>query len=356
MSEEPATARFAAVGCFTTAQRKARGRGIALYRIDAGANWEICDRAEGLANPSWLMADAARGRLYVAHGDGEIVSAFALDREAGRLRPLGSTPSGGRNGVHLALDASGAFLFVANYASGTVGVLEVEADGSLGALRSALPLPGEPGPHRVEQAGSHPHQLVFSRNGRFLLAPDKGLDRVFVLAFDASAGALMPHGEARMRAGSGPRHLVLHPTLPLAFVLTEISSTVVTCRWDETEGTLAPLAVETTLPADFFAPSTAAAIVVTPDGCFVHASNRGQDGIASFAFDAKAGRLRPLGFAPAGGPEPRFMTLDAGGSALLVASEQGDSIRRLRFDPRDGSLRATGFEVAAPSPSSIVFF
>jgi 6-phosphogluconolactonase (cycloisomerase 2 family) len=347
---------YAAVGCFTTPQRKARGRGVDLYRIDAATGeWRHSDHVGGLRNPSYLIADAPRGVLYVAHGDGEIVSGFALDRGCGRLSPLGSAASGGVNGVHLALDPQRRFLLVANYASGNVGVLELLADGAPGPLRSVFLLPGAPGPHRVEQVCSHPHQLVFSPSGRFLLVPDKGLDRVFVLAFDPAAGTLALSSAARMRACSGPRHLVLHPGQRSAFVLTEISSTVVSCRWDEATGALTPLAVETTLPADCFTPSTAAAIVITPDGRFLYASNRGQDGIASFAVDADRGLLRPLGCTPAGGPEPRFMTLDTSGDCLLVASEQGDFIRCLRIDSADGSLTPTGFAVPTPSPSSVAF-
>ena len=100
--------------------------------------------------------------------------------------------------------------------------------------------PGEPGPHKVEQTRSHPHDVVFDPSGRFVLVPDKGLDRVFVFSFDAAAGTLAPtvQGAATSRPGAGPRHLAFHPALPVVWVLNELDSTVTTCRFDGDEWVL----------------------------------------------------------------------------------------------------------------------
>lgn len=353
MNAEP---RWAFVGCFTTAQRKARGTGIGVYRIatDPGA-WRLSDHVEGLVNPSFLITDTARSILYCVHGDGDFATAYAIEPERGTLRPLGRAATGGLNGVHPALDPTRRFLIVANYASGSLGVLPVQADGSLADATQVLDLPGPIGPHRIEQRGSHPHNVVFSPSGRFLLVPDKGLDRVFVLTFDADRGQLAIAGEAVMRPGAGPRHIAFHPTLPVVFLVNELASTIATCRWDEPTGTLAPVHVVSTLPPDFFAISTAAAIVVTPDGNHVYVSNRGQDGIARFRFDAAGGRLESTGWTAANGADPRFMRLAPDGESLLVAAEQGDSIAAFEIAATDGSLHPRGGVLSCASPSTIAF-
>ena len=90
--------------------------------------------------------------------------------------------------------------------------------------------------------------------------------------------------------------------------------------------------------------------MVTPDGGFVHASNRGQDGVASFAVEPGTGCLRPLGWTPAPGREPRFMTLL--GDQLLVASERDDRIGRFAPDP-GGGLHPVGATLASASPVSV---
>ncbi|MDR3475090.1 MAG: lactonase family protein [Devosia sp.] len=348
--------RWAFVGCFTTAQRKARGTGIGVYRLaaDPGA-WQLTGHVAGLVNPSFLITDAARNILYCSHGDSDFATAYAIDAERGTLRPLGAAATGGINGVHPALDPSGRFLIVANYASGSLGVLPIRSDGSLAGATQVLDLPGPIGPHRVEQRSSHPHNVVFSPSGRFLLVPDKGLDRVFVLSFDPARGQLAIAGEAVTRPGAAPRHVVFHPTLPFVFLANELASTVTTCRWNDAAGALEPAHVVPTLPPDFFGRSTAAAIVVTADGNHVYVSNRGNDSIARFRFDGAEGRLEPTGWTAANGPDPRFMMLAPGGESLLVAAEQGDNIAAFGIGAADGSLHPRGGVLSCASPCTIAF-
>jgi 6-phosphogluconolactonase (cycloisomerase 2 family) len=343
---------YAFVGCFTTERRRARGRGIDVYRTGGGLDaWTPLGRVEGLANPSFLVGDPARSVLYTVQGDGEAASAFAVGAD-GSLRALGSAATGGTNSVHQALDPSGRFLIVANYASGSVALMPVRPDGGLEPACQILPIPGAPGPHRAEQACAHPHHVVLSPDGSHVLVPDKGVDRVFVLRLEGERLAIV--SEVAMRPGAGPRHLAFHPNRPLAFLVNELDSTIATCRWDAAAGTLTPLHLAPTLPPDFFGASTAAAIAVTPCGRFVYASNRGQDGIARFQVDAAADRLDPLGWTRSGGRDPRFMTLTPDGERLIVANEQGDSLVEFAIDPDSGDLAQTGSRPSL-SPCTIAF-
>jgi 6-phosphogluconolactonase len=349
---------LAFVGCFTTPERKARGTGIDICRINptTGA-WRLLGSHGGLVNPSLLITDPMRRILYAVHGDCDYATALAIDPLAGTLRPLGRASTGGRNGVHQALDSAGRFLIVANYASGTVAVLPVRPDGSLEDFIQLVELPGPIGPHRSEQAASHPHQVVFDPSGQFVLVPDKGLDRVFVLRFDAAQGrlSLAEAAPARMRPGAGPRHLAFHPTLPIVFVVNELDSTIATCRWDGATGELRPVHLVSTLPPDFFGASTAAALVVTPDGNHVYATNRGQDGIAHFAFDPVCCGLSAAGWTSSDGRDPRFMTLDPTGTGLLVANEQGDSILAFDLHEPSGTPIRRAVALSSASPCTIAF-
>ena len=239
------TKGLAFVGSFTTAERKARGTGIDAYRIDPRSRaWTLADHVGDIINPSFLHADPVRNVLYVAHGDAAFASAFAVDPATGKLRALGRVATGGQNGVSLTLDPTGRFLAVVNYSGGSVSVLPVRPDGALDSFSQCFVLPAGPvGPHRTEQTIPRPHHAVFDPSGRFLLIPDKGTDRILVAVLDGDHGALRVLGHASVRAGSGPRHLAFHPTLPRAFVVNEIDSTVVTCRWDAEAGVLTPLHV-----------------------------------------------------------------------------------------------------------------
>ena len=347
------TAGFAYVGCFTTEKRRARGDGIHVFATPPSGEWRPIQHIPGLLNPSMLIMGPGGRTLYAVHGDADYATAYARDAESGKLHPLGQAAAGGSNVVHGAVDPTGQSFVVANYSTGSVAVLPVRDDGSLAGYAHRVMMPGAPGPHRTEQAASHPHQIVFDPGGRFVLVPDKGHDSVCVFAFDAGTGTLELASVAISRPGAGPRHGAFHPTLPVYWVLNEIDSSVTTYRWSAEAGQLEPLQVLPTLPPDFFGASTAAAIVATPSGSHVFASNRGQDGVAVFAADAVTGLLRPQGWTKAPGREPRFMTWHGG--HLYVASERDDVIGRFTLPAGNGALEGLTRVASSPSPVSIVF-
>ncbi|SHF61973.1 lactonase family protein [Acidocella aminolytica] len=347
-------ALYAFTGSFTTKKRKARGTGIGIYRLKEDM-WQEAGGITGLINPSFLMSDLARGVIYAAHGDSDFASSFRLDQETGELRLLGQAATGGMNGVHLALTSSGRFLLVANYASGSVATLPVEPDGTLRSFIDQLELPGEPGPHRQEQHGSHPHHIVPDPSGRFFVVPDKGLDCVFTLAFDEVSARLRIVNRAMLRPGAGPRHIAFHPHEDVAFLVNELESSLVLCAWNSVAGNLTPLQQVSTLPEHFFGANSAAAIAITQCGRFVYVSNRGQDGIACFEYDSEAQRIAPLNHTTSGGRDPRFIILSPNGRQIIAANEQGDNLVFFDIDEADGTLIPRRATLHSYSPCTIAF-
>jgi 6-phosphogluconolactonase (cycloisomerase 2 family) len=348
---------FAYVGGYTSRERDGRGDGLNVYRIDASGAWSHAQRLSDLPNPSWLTLGPGGRVLYVAHGDGTAAAAYAIDGASGLLRPLGHRATGGANGVRLGLDGSGRFLVCANYGTGTVAALPIEADGALGPVADLVPLEGTPGPHRTQQTSAHPHDIAFDPRGRFFLVPDKGLDRVFVFRVDPGRGSLVPGTPPSVvtRRGAGPRHAAFHPTGPHAYVLNELDSTLTTYRFDAETGALEPRHVVTTVPPSHTGDNTTSEIGIAPSGRFVYASNRGHDSVTIFRVDEASGEPTPIGWEPTRGHTPRFFTLDGAGTRLYAANQDSDTIVEFRVDPRAGTLAATGQVVAVGSPSSIVF-
>jgi 6-phosphogluconolactonase (cycloisomerase 2 family) len=353
-----AAAVYAYVGCFTTAERHGRGDGIHVYRMDTETGaWTHIQQVGNLVNPSFLVLSRDERFLYSVHGDEKYATSFAVDKGTGRLTLLNQAATGGSNGAHQAIDPSGRFMLVANYATGAVAVMPVRPDGTLADQVQLMELRGQPGPNRAEQASSHPHQIVFDPSGRFVAAPDKGLDRVFTFRFDQASGKLSPteQGSVMARAGSGCRHIAFHPAAPFAWVANELNSTVTTYHWDAGKGVLQPVQIVPSLPSDFTGNSTPAEIVVSAGGRFVYCSNRGHDSIAVFSVDPKAGLLTPVGWTPTQGKQPRFIALDPSQRFLYAANEQGDTIVTFRVDRATGRLTPTGQVVRNASPVTIAF-
>ena len=350
-------ARFAYVGSFTSEVRKARGEGISVYRIDPDSGrWGRVQALNREINPGYLAVDPKRPVLYAVHSEANQVSAFSINDATGELRLINRQSCGGDNPVHLALDATGRFLVVANYGSGSVVVLPVGADGSLGARTDLVTLTGEPGPHRTEQAVPHPHHCQFDPAGRSVVVPDKGLDRLFAFALDTAKGRLVPANppSVRTRSGAGPRHIGFNPRLPYAYVINELDSTVATYRHGGT-GSLEPLQVLPSVSATFTGDNTGGAIDVAPSGRFVYVSNRGHDSVGIFRVDESTGLLSPVAWEPTKGATPRFIGLDPSGARLYAANQRADTIVEFDVDAATGTLNATGRIVVAGTPVCVVW-
>lgn len=340
------TAWNAYVGCRTTRERQAQGRGLSVYRVVDGMAWESLQLLEGLRNPSFLCLHPGGHRLYAVHGDFGEISTFAV-RPDGRLEQLAEQSTLGRNPVHLALTPSLQWLLVANYATGSVVSMRAGAGGALGSVAHLLELPGSCGPH-PQQRGAHPHQICFTPDGRYAMVPDKGLDRVFAVRVNEETGHLSLAHASGMPAGCGPRHMVFHGTGPKAYVVGELDRTVLTVSYEASTGRLAPLAASSTVP-EGETDGSAAGIALDAANHLLYVSNRGQDSVARYAVDPVSGALGAPSWIPTG-KTPRFITLSPEGDALYIANEESHSLYALRHgDAVAHPLVQTG------SPVCIVF-
>ena len=350
------SAMFAYVGCRTTRERNARGDGLRVFRIDSSTSaWTPVQLVTGLDNPSFLAFDRQQRFLYAVHGDLSDVSAFRISPDTGTLALLNRQSTSGRNPVHLVPDPDNRAMIIANYATGTVALLPRGEDGSLGPAQQLEALPGTPGPNKVDQTASHPHEIAYDRQRRFMLVPDKGLDRIFTVRFDPAQNRLAIVGSLAVRPGAGPRHAVFHPSAPFVFVAHELDASVGAYRYDPETGGLAGLQVVPSIPDTFTGANTAAEIDISADGGFVFVSNRGHDSIGTFAVDPANGRLTPVGWTSSDGHGPRFMALDPSGAVLYAANENSDTIVPFRVDPATGRLSRGGDMIQTGSPVCIVF-
>jgi 6-phosphogluconolactonase (cycloisomerase 2 family) len=347
---------FAYVGSRTTRERNARGDGITVYRLDAArGQLETVQVVGDLVNPSFLALNRRGDMLYTVHGDREELSVLRVDTQQGTLQHVQTCSCEGRNPVHLALDPTGRHMVVSNHLTGALAVLPVRDDGTLGPVSQLAALEGTPGPHRVEQPFSKPHFNPFDPSGRFVIVPDKGLDRLFSFRFEDGrlAPAAVPHAQARENAG--PRHVAFHPTAPYVYSVNELDSTVTAYRLDPQSGALAPLQILSTLPDTFTGNSRASEIVVDARGRTLYASNRGDDSIAIFRLDPATGRMAFLRAQAATGRTPRFFILTPDGRFMFVLNEDSDSIVAFAVDQDSGALEPTGWSIGCGSPVCMVF-
>ncbi len=345
------------VGTYTT---KTESKGIYAYEFDSdtgkltpkGVTAETSD-------PSWIAVHPSRKFLYAANeaGKSSAVSAFAIDAKGGELTLLNQMPSLGEDPCYLSFDKTGKYLLVANYSSGTVAVFPILPNGRLGEYTAMLKDQGTTGPHK-NQEGPHAHWIETSPDNRFALVADLGLDEVLVYKFDAASGTLTPNEPAfaKLKAGSGPRHIAFHPRGKFVFAVSELNSTATSFAYDGKKGALKEIGTVSTLPPGFSGRNDVAEAAVDPNGKFLYVSNRGNDSIAIVSIDPAKGTLAPVGGGvPTGGKEPRHFAIDPSGKYLLAENQYSNNIVVFKIDAATGGLTATGQVVEVPSPVNIAF-
>jgi len=351
------------------------GRGIHLFQVDRTTGALTPSGVYELGtSPSCLALNADGNRLYSANetdraGDGNegTVSAFAINRADGQLKLLNTVRSGGAGPTYVSVHPSGRFLLVANYFGGSVAVLPILSDDSLGAAADIKKDAGKLGPTKATNAppGSfafsghdrtHAHMIQADPSGHFVLHADLGLDKIFVWRFDEQRGVLTP-GEppaVSLPPGDGPRHFAFHPDGHWLYSIQEEGSNIVLFDYDAATGRLAARQTISTLPPGFAGSNFCSEILASADGRFVYAGNRLHDSIGIFAV-GPSGTLTFVGEEWARGDYPRSFNFDPTGRFLYSCNQRADNIAVFRVESRTGGLDFTGTYTGVGNPSSIVF-
>jgi 6-phosphogluconolactonase len=269
-----------------------------------------------------ITAHATEPLLYVSGGRGQNGDNAAVVRlDAAGLPQEPKPVTLDRGYASLSTDRAGKFLLGCDYGSGAVDVYPLDAAG----------VPGQR-VHGLDEGRKNAHCVFPSPDNRFVYVPYvKETSALHQYAFDPATGGLTPlePKDVGPPAGSGPRHLVYHPRLPLVYFSEEQGLGVSAYRRAD-DGRLALWHRARAVPADAPASGvTSSDIVITPDGRHLYAGIRGHDHaydfIACYAV-ADDGSLAPRGLVPADkipwgmaiSPDGRHLAVTGFGSATLV--------------------------------------
>lgn len=343
------------VGTYT---ENGRTDGVFLVRMHTatGALMQLAATNAG-PNPSFLAIHPNGRVLYAVNETASgTVTALSIEPRSGALARLNQRPSNGDAPCYVSVDRHGRVSLVANYDSGTVALISLAADGTLGDTLGIDKHIGH-GPNVDRQQGAHAHCIVPDPSSSFALSADLGADRVLVYRIDAENPTLHPvdNAAAVIRPGAGPRHLAFHPTLPLVFVSDELDSTVTTLRFDRRSGVLHVVGAQSTLPSGWAGENFPADIHLDSSGRTLYVSNRGHNSIAVFTVAATTGALTQVQVIATEGDWPRNFTLDPTGRWLLVANQRSGTIVVFARDAQTGQLSLTRQRLALPSPVCVRF-
>jgi len=354
---------------------RGNGQGIYLFQVDP-ASGKLTQRelTPNGSNPACLALDPSQTHLYSANETNTFegassgsVSAYAIDRSNGHLTLLNTVSSQGAGPAHLSVHPSGKYVLVANYQGGSIAVLPIRPDGSLGPASDTKKDEGSVSRARSASAppGSfafsghdrpHAHMIQADPSGRFVISTDLGQDRILVWKFDAGKGTLTANDPpfVSLPAGDGPRHFAFHPNGRWMYSIQEESSTLVKFDYDGASGKLTARQTISSLPPGFEGTDYTSEVMVSSDGRFLYAANRLHDGISLFSI-GQAGELAYVTEEWTRGDYPRSFNFDPTGNFFYCLNQRGDAVATFRIDRESGRLSFTGKYTGAGTPSSIVF-
>jgi 6-phosphogluconolactonase len=308
----------------------------------------------GVSNPSFLCVTPDRKFVYSVNesAEGSAANAFSFQPKTGKLTLLNRSLTNGKGPCFIS--ATPKHVFTANYGGGSLSVFGRNPDGSLSELKQKIQHYGS-SINLGRQAEPHVHQVIVTKDMRFVLANDLGTDKVSVYAYNPNAEKeiLTPWDTLDVKKGSGPRHLSFSRNGKFAYLVQELDGSVSALSFKN--GQL-ELLQEITLMAEKNQKAWAADIHLSPDGKFLYATNRAPaNSITCFAV-LPNGKLENYFMVSTRGDGPRNFAISPDGKFLLVAHQFSNNIVIFKRDNKTGILTDTGERIDVGSPVCLVFY
>lgn len=321
-----------------------------IYQIELDTSAETLNNLELVTeetSPTYF-AKSKDNFLYSVtsrEGQGGMSSYDAQNKFLNAVTEEGAPP------CYVAVDEQRQLIYGANYHKGELNTYKIQPDGSLEAAASLFHK--EPtGPHK-NQDHAHTHYTDLAPDQRLVVC-DLGTDRVYT--YDVSeTGEVEEVAVYVAEPGTGPRHLVFHPTEMIAYLFGELDSSVTVLTYDKTDGSFTQKQKVSTLPKDFDGENGGAAIRISNDGRYLYASNRGHNSIAAFAVAEDGLSIDSIQIISTEGDFPRDFALSPDNNYLVAANQNSDNLTLYRRDSETGLLTMIQKDVFAPEAVCVYF-
>lgn len=259
------------------------------------------------ASPHTIANSPNTDTLYVAVDNLKTTTGFSkygiaiVEREKDGSLKLSATHPVENAGTQLAVDKTGRYLAAVDYYKSMVSVYELKGSIYTGKVIQQI------------TSGITTHDVEFAPHNNAIYVPHTDMNGIYQYRFDSATGKLSSMqpafvaGPRTDRKFHKPRHMVMHPSLMMAFTSNEEGGGISSWSIDAESGKLGLNETLSTLPEGLEKPASASDIDITPSGKFIYVANRvfsklkiGVEGtVAGFSIDPKTGKLTKNGHFPA---------------------------------------------------------
>ena len=352
ISQTQCQTNFLLIGTYTDSGSK----GIYVYKFNqTTGKSELVTNTDSVKNPSFLIVSHDHKNIYAVnetnHDNPGAVSSFSFNQKTGALKFINKVNTGGDDPCYISVTKNKKWAIIANYSGGSTSAISINPDGSLAPLAQLIQDAGT-SINKNRQEASHVHAAVLSPDEKYVFTPNLGTDKVKQYQFNANTKhPLKPASPpfTEVSPGSGPRHFTFSPDGKYAYLIQELTGSVVVYNYQN--GTLKKIQTIITHPQDYKGEPGSADIHISPDGKFLYASNRGEENtISIFKINTSTGLLTTKGNVSCGGKTPRNFLIDPSGNYLLVANQNSDNIIVFKRDKTSGALKDMNQNISVPKP------
>ena len=296
-----------------------------------------------LDGPTYVALSKDKSLLFAIHKEDDKGGIVAFRFIEGNWKEISRSFGSKVPGCHVSFKETTRTLYVSNYHEGAVDVYQLDDADQLHHIQSVK---HEGSSVHENQKSSHVHFADMNNEQTKLYVCDLGTDIITTYQIDEQ-GKLTLSSELKLEAGTGPRHLVLHPAKPLVYVIGELNSTTTVLNI-ENDGSLSVKQTVINIPEEKVEKSAGAAIRLTSDASFLYTSSRFHNVITVFSVNKDNGELTKVQDIDTIGQITRDFILDSTEKFVLVPHQDSDYISIFSRNSATGELKFLNNETKAP--------
>lgn len=328
--------------------------GISVYDVDVKNGKLMPKEQVEITNSSYMTISHNQKFLYSITDFG--VESYVIKKDGG-LRMLNTASINGMRGCYLSTDYDDKFLFVAGYHDAKLTALRINDDGSLGEITDEI---FHKGLGSIAERNFKPHIncVKMTRDNKFLLAADLGMDHVVVYELNHTTGKLRQIDIIHSEQESAPRHMKFSKDGKFLYIVHELKSYVDVYMYEIDKNGMPEFEKIQSISTlnDYHASVTSAsAINWSDDFKYIVSSNAGDNSVIIYSVNSKNGLLKKILCLPVSGDYPKDVALFPDNKHLVSLNHESNTMTFFAVDMELGTIAMSSKEIRIDQPNCIIF-
>jgi 6-phosphogluconolactonase len=328
--------------------------GLKIYDVDMEKGRFQLRYEKEISNASYITISKNGKYLYSITDFGVIAYAIQAD---GDLKFLNMQSINGMRGCYVSADYENRFLFVSGYHDGKLTVLRLLNDGSIGDITDEV---YHKGPSSIADRNFRPHITCarMTRDNKYLLVADQGMDHVNVYRLDMRNGKVKLADVLRSELESAPKHIRVSKDGRFIYILHEWKCYIDVYSYEERKGIpyFEKLQNISTLEDDHANNSAACAFKFSSGYRYLVSSNASDNTVMVYNVNQETGLLTKNFCLPISGEYPKDVCLFPNNHFLVSLNNESNHMTFFTADLEKGLIVMNGPKIPVNAPNCIAFY